>query len=209
MRGSLRKQEEFVMNSVRNLVLGLTLGLMGVVPPATAGALPRGPDLASAQSSDVVLVRDAWRGGGGNWGGYRGSYRPAYSGYRPYYPRYYGGNTRSYYRPYYGNYHRPYYGNYYRPYYSWPYYSGTYIGLSYYPYYAGYYGGYYGSYDPYYQYYQPYYPRTYYPRTAYRTTASYDRHEQWCLNHYRSYNPANNTFLSYSGVYKACRSPWR
>lgn len=34
-------------------------------------------------------------------------------------------------------------------------------------------------------------------------------HVNWCLARYRSYNPATNRFLSYGGVYKICRSPYR
>lgn len=34
-------------------------------------------------------------------------------------------------------------------------------------------------------------------------------HVSWCLARYRSYNPATNRFLSYGGVYKVCRSPYR
>jgi hypothetical protein len=34
------------------------------------------------------------------------------------------------------------------------------------------------------------------------------RHVEWCLNRYRSYNPRTNEFLSSSGYYKTCRSPF-
>jgi hypothetical protein len=34
------------------------------------------------------------------------------------------------------------------------------------------------------------------------------RHVDWCLNRYRSYNPRTNEFLSSSGYYKVCRSPF-
>ncbi|MCB1462749.1 MAG: BA14K family protein [Nitratireductor sp.] len=33
-------------------------------------------------------------------------------------------------------------------------------------------------------------------------------HIQWCLNRYRSYNPATNLYLSLSGQYRVCRSPF-
>lgn len=34
------------------------------------------------------------------------------------------------------------------------------------------------------------------------------RHVDWCLDRYRSYNPRSNQFLSTSGYYKVCRSPF-
>ena len=33
-------------------------------------------------------------------------------------------------------------------------------------------------------------------------------HVDWCLNRYRSYNPATNLWLSYGGQYRACNSPF-
>lgn len=39
-------------------------------------------------------------------------------------------------------------------------------------------------------------------------TRSWERHVDWCLDRYRSYNPRTNQFLSSSGYYKACRSPF-
>ena len=33
-------------------------------------------------------------------------------------------------------------------------------------------------------------------------------HIEWCLNRYRSYNPRNNTWVSYSGKVKDCISPF-
>ena len=33
-------------------------------------------------------------------------------------------------------------------------------------------------------------------------------HVQWCLNHYRSYNPRTDMFLGYDGYYHRCRSPY-
>ena len=35
------------------------------------------------------------------------------------------------------------------------------------------------------------------------------RHVAWCLDHYRSYNPRNNTWVSYSGEVHQCMSPYR
>ena len=35
------------------------------------------------------------------------------------------------------------------------------------------------------------------------------RHVQWCLDHYRSYNVRTNTWISYSGEVRQCRSPYR
>lgn len=34
------------------------------------------------------------------------------------------------------------------------------------------------------------------------------RHVDWCLNRYRSYNPETNRYLSSSGGYRVCRSPY-
>lgn len=34
------------------------------------------------------------------------------------------------------------------------------------------------------------------------------RHEQWCEDHYRSYNPSNNTWVAYSGAVRQCVSPY-
>jgi hypothetical protein len=36
----------------------------------------------------------------------------------------------------------------------------------------------------------------------------YNAHQQWCLQRYRSYNPQTDTYLSTSGVYKYCNSPY-
>ena len=33
-------------------------------------------------------------------------------------------------------------------------------------------------------------------------------HVEWCLNRYRSYNPRNNTWVSYSGRVRECISPF-
>lgn len=34
------------------------------------------------------------------------------------------------------------------------------------------------------------------------------RHVDWCSDRYKSYNPRNNTWLSYSGRYRQCNSPY-
>jgi hypothetical protein len=34
------------------------------------------------------------------------------------------------------------------------------------------------------------------------------RHVRYCLNKYQSYNPRNNTWVSYSGRVRQCRSPY-
>jgi BA14K-like protein len=44
--------------------------------------------------------------------------------------------------------------------------------------------------------------------TAYVGADYGDAHVQWCINHYRSYNPANNTFVSYGGDIRECVSPY-
>jgi hypothetical protein len=35
-----------------------------------------------------------------------------------------------------------------------------------------------------------------------------DSHVEWCLDRYRSYNPRTNTWVSYSGEVRECRSPY-
>ncbi len=35
-----------------------------------------------------------------------------------------------------------------------------------------------------------------------------NRHVRWCFDHYRSYNPRNNTWVSYSGHVRQCISPY-
>ena len=47
------------------------------------------------------------------------------------------------------------------------------------------------------------------PRVVIRDRARLSRHDRWCMNRYRSYNPATNRFLAYSGEYKRCNSPFR
>lgn len=42
-------------------------------------------------------------------------------------------------------------------------------------------------------------PRRYYP----------NRHVQWCLGRYRSYNPNTDMYFGYDGRYHRCRSPYR
>ncbi|MBA1348721.1 BA14K family protein [Rhizobium sp. WYCCWR 11146] len=34
-------------------------------------------------------------------------------------------------------------------------------------------------------------------------------HAAWCSNEYRSYNPRTDRFVTYEGIYKTCRSPYR
>ena len=53
--------------------------------------------------------------------------------------------------------------------------------------------------------------RYYRPRVVYRAPVyrgGYNRHVRWCLNRYRTYNPATNRYHAGGGVYPACRSPW-
>ena len=35
-----------------------------------------------------------------------------------------------------------------------------------------------------------------------------DGYVLWCLDHYRSYNPRTNTWVSYSGEIRECVSPY-
>ena len=45
------------------------------------------------------------------------------------------------------------------------------------------------------------------PGMVVRTAGS--RHVRWCLDRYRSYDPASNTFVSYDGEVRRCVSPYR
>ena len=84
---------------------------------------------------------------------------------------------------------------------------------------GGYYGGYYGRrgyWGPGYRgYWGPGYwgPGVYVaPRIVVGPTVVYRRgynaHTRWCLNRYGSYDPRSDTFLSYDGYRKVCRSPY-
>ena len=46
----------------------------------------------------------------------------------------------------------------------------------------------------------------YYPSYGYPSAGS--AHVRWCENRYRSYNPRNNTWISYSGEVRRCISPY-
>jgi len=86
---------------------------------------------------------------------------------------------------------RHYYGGYYysRPW--WNYGSGVSINLG-----SPYgYGGYYAPRPAYYA-----------PRPVYRVAGG--GHVQWCLDHYRSYNPNTDTFIGYDGYAHRCNSPY-
>ena len=39
-------------------------------------------------------------------------------------------------------------------------------------------------------------------------SGSYSRHVRWCLQRYRSYNPATDRYTGYDGRSKRCRSPY-
>ena len=45
------------------------------------------------------------------------------------------------------------------------------------------------------------------PRVVIRT--GYSRHVRWCMNRYNSYDAASNTFVTYGGDVRRCRSPFR
>jgi len=56
-------------------------------------------------------------------------------------------------------------------------------------------------------------PVVYYPAPAYPPPPVYNRgwteaHIEWCLDRYRSYNPATNTFTGYDGYQHVCRGPY-
>ncbi|MDX3928254.1 MAG: BA14K family protein [Shinella sp.] len=50
-----------------------------------------------------------------------------------------------------------------------------------------------------------YHARRYYRPRPYRGNA----HVRWCLNRYRTYNPATNRYHAGGGVYRVCYSPYR
>ena len=52
------------------------------------------------------------------------------------------------------------------------------------------------------------YEDDYYDEDQYDDGGWNDSHIQWCLNRYRSYNPRNNTWVSYSGEVHECISPF-
>jgi hypothetical protein len=52
------------------------------------------------------------------------------------------------------------------------------------------------------------YDDDYYDDDEYDDGGWNDSHIQWCLNRYRSYNPRNNTWVSYSGEVHECISPF-
>ncbi len=58
-------------------------------------------------------------------------------------------------------------------------------------------------YDTYYGYPPP--PRYY---GTYRHFRGYSPHVAWCLDRYRTYNPATNTYFRKPGVPAVCRSPF-
>ena len=101
--------------------------------------------------------------------------------YSPYYRPYYSPIYRPYYRPYYWPAYRPYQ----RPYYNGPY------NRPYYP--------------PYRTYYREY-DSPYYAPPAYRAASP---HVTWCVNRYRTYNPATDSYHAGGGVYRVCLSPYR
>ncbi|MFN0264331.1 BA14K family protein [Tepidamorphus sp. 3E244] len=57
-----------------------------------------------------------------------------------------------------------------------------------------------------------YYDRRYYARRHHHRSGSWRtrRHVNWCHSQYRSYDAYDNTWVSYSGNVRQCRSPyWR
>ncbi len=47
-----------------------------------------------------------------------------------------------------------------------------------------------------------------YDRYPHYRRSYYNSHVQWCLDHYRTYNPATNTYFRKPGVPAACYSPY-
>ncbi|MCL6705926.1 BA14K family protein [Pseudomonas sp. R2.Fl] len=149
------------MSSIRNLLLGLLLGLASILP-GQAMAAPPVPE-KPAVAGDVVDVRvvcDAY--------GCYDTRRPP--GYRP---------PPGYYRP--PAYRPPGWRPPPPPYYPPPVYRPL---------------------PPRPPVYRPAPPVYNVPPGVWR------RHVDWCLNRYRSYNPETNRYLSSSGGYRVCRSPY-
>lgn len=94
--------------------------------------------------------------------------------------------------PFYNPINRPYYRAY-----AWPIYRPY---RPYAPYYRPYYRPYSSSVTIYRPYESPYYaPRAYSGAGA---------HVAWCMNRYRTYEPATNRYHAGNGVYRACVSPY-
>lgn len=53
---------------------------------------------------------------------------------------------------------------------------------------------------------QAYYPPP--PPPVYYERGWTEAHIEWCLDRYRSYNPATNTFIGYDGYQHVCRGPY-
>ena len=46
------------------------------------------------------------------------------------------------------------------------------------------------------------------PPPVYYDRSWTEAHIEWCLDRYRSYNPATNTFIGYDGYERVCRGPY-
>ncbi len=183
-KGRLSESED-KMTGFRNFVLSCALAATSVIPPAApAKAMPRPAlDIAPTAAGDIEPVRH--RGSYYGWGPrYHRPWSGHYGGWgRGYYPR------RSGISIYFGTgpgYYpgRHYYGNRY-------YFGPRYYGPGYYSY----------------RYFRPDYGYRHY-RPGY-VRRGYSAHVNWCLSRYRSYNPATNRYLAYSGLYRVCYSPYR
>jgi len=53
-----------------------------------------------------------------------------------------------------------------------------------------------------------YYYNDNYDDGPYYGYGGYNAHVQWCLNRYRSYDPASDTYLGYDGYRHRCRAPY-
>lgn len=182
----MSSESEDKMTGFRNFVIGCCFAASSLITPVgPAQAMPvPAPDLQiktqeSRPQGDVQTVQYHHRR---HW---RGGWD---RGWRPHYRR--GWGHRGWGGPRYGSgfsfYFGPGYGNYY--------------GGDYYPRYPRYY---YRDYAP-----RRYYRERHYYRDRYVRRGS-GSHVNWCLSRYRSYNPATNRFLSYSGAYRVCYSPYR
>lgn len=189
--------EKKMINSLKNMMVGLigATFLIGAMAPVSAA--PVLPTAQVAGSDNVHQVRDdRWRRhGNGNWNGHRPGPRPGWNGGRPGpRPGWDGGRPGP--RPGWNGNHRP------RP---------------------GYWNGYRG-YNSYRDGYRRNNDGWWYPLAAFGAGAiiggaiaqpapqpvyrSSNNHVQWCYNRYKSYRASDNTFQPYNGPRQQCYSPY-
>ena len=175
------------MNLPSKILSVCLLGATSIGLAGTAGAAPIGASLALHDAAGSAVQNVQWRGhwGGGHWGGWGGG------------PRGWGGfaagallggafaATSPWYRDDYDYDYGPSYSSYYGP---------DYYGYGYDPGYTTY------SYDPGYTTYRYRYNPGY---STYGYSAG-GRDAAYCMQRYRSYDPASGTYLGYDGIRHPC-----